>query len=143
MSHSECFMRFWTRAWGVYFEYGGDFEDMEGVGDFLGVITWLKDLGWEDGSLMESVRDAGGPTGTMREPNSTPIVTSWWGEKRPSQRRMVSWGGELVGKVEREEGNSGVMRLYTRFTSAAVANADEFGDVVPWLGHSAEDVDNG
>lgn len=52
----------------------------------------------------------GGPTGTMREPNSTPMVTfdegvvnfctwiqlskevqltSWCGEKRPSQRRMV------------------------------------------------------
>ena len=31
----------------------------------------------------------GGPTGTMRDPNSTPIVTSWWGEKRPSQRRIV------------------------------------------------------
>ena len=32
----------------------------------------------------------GGPTGTIREPNSTPIVTSWCGEKRPSQRRIVS-----------------------------------------------------
>lgn len=31
----------------------------------------------------------GGPTGTMREPNSTPIVTSWWGENLPSQRRIV------------------------------------------------------
>ena len=31
----------------------------------------------------------GGPTGTIREPNSTPIVTSWCGENRPSQRRMV------------------------------------------------------
>jgi hypothetical protein len=37
-------------------------------------------------------RDAGGPTGTMREPNSTPMVTSWCGEKRPSQRRTVSYG---------------------------------------------------
>jgi hypothetical protein len=35
--------------------------------------------------------DAGGPTGTMRDPNSTPIVTSWCGEKRPSQRRTVSY----------------------------------------------------
>jgi len=31
----------------------------------------------------------GGPTGTIREPNSTPMVTSWWATKRPSQRRMV------------------------------------------------------
>lgn len=36
-------------------------------------------------------RLAGGPTGTIREPNSTPIVTSWWETKRPSQRRMVSY----------------------------------------------------
>jgi hypothetical protein len=49
--------------------------------------------------------EAGGPTGTMREPNSTPIVTSWWGENRPSQRRMVSWwvvsrgGGVGLGGV--------------------------------------------
>ena len=33
--------------------------------------------------------EEGGPTVTIREPNSTPIVTSWWGEKRPSQRRIV------------------------------------------------------
>ena len=30
-----------------------------------------------------------GPTGTMREPNSTPMVTSWTFEKRFSQRRIV------------------------------------------------------
>lgn len=34
--------------------------------------------------------DAGGPTVTIRDPNSTPMVTSWWLEKRPSQRRIVS-----------------------------------------------------
>jgi len=34
-------------------------------------------------------RALGGPTGTIREPNSTPMVTSWCGEKRPSQRRIV------------------------------------------------------
>lgn len=39
---------------------------------------------------MPRASEAGGPTGTMREPNSTPIVTSWDKEKRPSQRRMVS-----------------------------------------------------
>ena len=59
-------------------------EDLaDGVGD-LGV--W-----W--GLLMLREREAGGPTLTMRDPNSTPMVTSWWGEKRPSQRRMVSWRG--------------------------------------------------
>jgi hypothetical protein len=52
-----------------------------------------------EGPLMERERDAGGPTGTMREPNSTPIVTSWWGEKRPSHRRTVSYVG-LVGRCE-------------------------------------------
>ena len=30
----------------------------------------------EDGSLMFSASEAGGPTGTIREPNSTPMVTS-------------------------------------------------------------------
>ena len=29
-------------------------------------------------------------------PNSTPMVTSWWGEKRPSQRRTVSLRVMLV-----------------------------------------------
>ena len=32
----------------------------------------------------------GGPTGTMREPNSTPMVTSWCWTNRPSHRRIVS-----------------------------------------------------
>lgn len=41
------------------------------------------------GLLMLYSREAGGPTGTMREPNSTPMVTSWCDWKRPSQRRMV------------------------------------------------------
>ena len=42
-----------------------------------------EDLGIEDGVvadadglLMLNESEAGGPTGTMREPNSTPIVTS-------------------------------------------------------------------
>lgn len=47
-----------------------------------------------EGLLMPRAREAGGPTGTMRDPNSTPIVTSWCGEKRPSQRRMVSCVGQ-------------------------------------------------
>jgi hypothetical protein len=56
---------------------------------------------------MLSSREAGGPTGTMRDPNSTPMVTSWCGEKRPSQRRTVSYWAVsielwlLVGKARR------------------------------------------
>jgi len=73
-------------------------EVMEGVGDFLVeeevVVEGDVGLGVELGLglLIPRAREAGGPTGTMREPNSTPMVTSWWGEKRPSQRRMVSCG---------------------------------------------------
>lgn len=47
-------------------------------------------FGSEASSSMPNSSEAGGPTGTIREPNSTPIVTSCDGEKRPSQRRMVS-----------------------------------------------------
>lgn len=32
----------------------------------------------------------GGPTGTMRDPNSTPMVTSCWALNRPSHSRIVS-----------------------------------------------------
>lgn len=42
--------------------------------------------------------EAGGPTGTMREPNSTPMVTSWCGEKRPSHSRTVSYIRSVLGK---------------------------------------------
>lgn len=45
------------------------------------------------GLLMLYSKLAGGPTGTMRDPNSTPMVTSWWETKRPSQRRIVSYIG--------------------------------------------------
>ena len=40
---------------------------------------------------MLRAEEAGGPTGTMREPNSTPMVTSCRGEKRPSHKRMVNY----------------------------------------------------
>lgn len=76
-----------------------------------------------------------GPTLTMREPNSTPMVTSWWGEKRPSHRRIVSYGRRSVSgrwlcggsnrRLERED--------YTGFAGPAVADTDELGDVVPRL----------
>ena len=52
----------------------------EGGGGGGEVERVVVEVGWE-----------GGPTGTMREPNSTPMVTSWAEEKRPSQRRIVSW----------------------------------------------------
>lgn len=68
VSHNESFMCF----------CGGSFFDGEGGGSVF------------EGLLMLSEYEAGGPTGTMRDPNSTPIVTSWWGEKRPSQSRTVS-----------------------------------------------------
>jgi hypothetical protein len=67
------------------------------------------------GLLMLSSREAGGPTGTMREPNSTPIVTSWCGEKRPSQRRTVSYQASVCWCRMSEQ------RTYTRFTASRVA----------------------
>ena len=41
-----------------------------------------------------------------------------------------------------EKGGEG---RYAGFSGAAVADADEFGDVVPWLGHGlkAEEIDLG
>jgi len=51
--------------------FGVEFGD---VGGFEGSAEML--LGDELGLLMPRAREAGGPTGTMREPNSTPIVTS-------------------------------------------------------------------
>lgn len=44
--------------------------------------------------LLDSMRrrvDAGGPTGKTHDPNSTPMVTSCVGEKRPSQSRIVNY----------------------------------------------------
>lgn len=56
--------------------------------DFEGEAWPFADKGGS-GLLMPREALAGGPTGTMREPNSTPMVTSWVFEKRPSQRRIV------------------------------------------------------
>lgn len=81
---------------------GADDFLKEGVGDVWLEVEVFEGLLLESGLLMLRAREAGGPTGTMREPNSTPMVTSWWGEKRPSQRRMVSYGGRWsAGKVQR------------------------------------------
>jgi hypothetical protein len=58
------------------------FDAIEGVGDLAGevgcddVLVFAEGVRDWLGLLTESERDAGGPTGTMREPNSTPIVTS-------------------------------------------------------------------
>ena len=54
-----------------------------------GLVLW--DVGGVWG--VEEEREDGGPTLTIREPNSTPIVTSCCGTKRPSQRRIVSCFG--------------------------------------------------
>ena len=61
------------------------------------VCWWDGDEGEREGvPFVADANDGGddeeedrGPTETIREPNSTPMVTSWEGEKRPSQRRMV------------------------------------------------------
>lgn len=81
----------------------------EGFEGLLAPFVWfsfLDEVVGEEGLLSEALaeswlgrfsvsiprdRDAGGPTETMREPNSTPIVTSCVGENRPSQRRTVSY----------------------------------------------------
>lgn len=76
---------------------------MEAVGLAILVCGGVIIGRWDDGAgegdcgrskSIPKKSEAGGPTGTMREPNSTPIVTSWDGEKRPSQRRMVSWANK-------------------------------------------------
>ena len=50
--------------------------DSEGVGEleelFEGNWSWVVEVGL----FILRAREAGGPTGTIREPNSTPIVTS-------------------------------------------------------------------
>jgi hypothetical protein len=48
----------------------------------------------EEGLLIPRAREAGGPTLTIRLPNSTPMVTSCWLLKRPSHRRTVSCRAE-------------------------------------------------
>ena len=51
----------------------------EGVTDGAGDRVVAKSTSFaedEAGLLILRAREAGGPTGTMREPNSTPIVTS-------------------------------------------------------------------
>ena len=46
----------------------------DGAGDWGG---FEGAVGWDElGLLMPRAREAGGPTGTTREPNSTPMVTS-------------------------------------------------------------------
>lgn len=61
----------------------------------------------------------------MREPNSTPMVTSWEGLKRPSQRRIVSCGVG-VSLVFCERGEGGEEGTYGGFAAARVADVDYF-----------------
>jgi hypothetical protein len=58
VSHSESFMCFWSSS----FTFEG--ADDAGAASLVGL-------------LMLNECEAGGPTGTMRDPNSTPMVTSW------------------------------------------------------------------
>lgn len=53
------------------------------------MVVLSEDASAEAGSFIAREREAGGPTDMIREPNSTPIVTSCWFVKRPSQRRTV------------------------------------------------------
>ena len=80
-----------------------------------------------EGSSRSSSSDAGGPTGTIRDPNSTPMVTSCDGEKRPSQSRTVSYC--LVSGGTRSKTDS----TYAGLASARVTNADKLSNVIPWL----------
>lgn len=96
---------------------GGSFFDGEGGGSAF------------EGLLMLSEYEEGGPTGTMRDPNSTPIVTSWWGEKRPSQSRTVSYSlSVLHDKADTEA-------THTRLAAARVAERHNLCNVVPRLCH--------
>ena len=72
----------------VFCFVGGEDEGVFAAVSF-GVFGVVVVVSFE-GLLMLRDRDAGGPTETILEPNSTPMVTSWWGEKRPSHRRIVS-----------------------------------------------------
>ena len=65
----------------------------------------------EEGLLMLYSRLAGGPTGTMREPNSTPMVTSWWDTKRPSQSLIVSYHHQHCRATPSREGPCRVTAL--------------------------------
>lgn len=85
------------------------------------------------GLLILRAYEAGGPTGTMRDPNSTPIVTSWCGEKRPSHRRTVSY--RQSARYARTE--TGHVVAYTGFTAARVAQRNNLCYVVPRLSHGA------
>ena len=74
MSHRDNFIFFWIESFFFGAPLGGDCE-------CDGVLVALS-------PSMSRALDAGGPTGTTREPNSTPMVTSWVGENRPSQSRI-------------------------------------------------------
>ena len=66
-------------------------EGVDAVGALEGVSVTRSEDGEALGFEISRSLLAGGPTGTILEPNSTPMVTSWWGVKRPSQRRIVNY----------------------------------------------------
>jgi hypothetical protein len=49
----------------------------------------LLDSKDDDERECDAVFECGGPTGTILDPNSTPMVTSCWGLNRPSHSRIV------------------------------------------------------
>lgn len=80
------------------FDVAGCLDLFVVVGFVVATADWAvpsvdegEDVVFDEGLLMPNARLAGGPTGTILEPNSTPMVTSWEFVKRPSQSRTVSW----------------------------------------------------
>ena len=108
VSQRDNFIRFWTGAgpsWGflrggvgrppglppgMAAEEEGMVESSVEASPSL-VLLRLRLLFMWPSSSNPSSSEAGGPTGTILDPNSTPMVTSWVGENRPSQSRIVSY----------------------------------------------------
>lgn len=103
VSHSDNFMCFWgistslRRGWGSPSGAVAVVEE-EGRDDVDDVVAALLLLSFS--LLLLAAKAAkvallpallcGGPTGTMRDPNSTPMVTSCCALNRPSHSRIVS-----------------------------------------------------
>ena len=80
---------------------------------------------------MLSEYEAGGPTGTMRDPNSTPMVTSWCGEKRPSHRRTVSYTWSTPG-TGKDDGQCRIHLIYHILNRPAIQSSLCSPTAEPW-----------
>jgi hypothetical protein len=80
---------------------------------------------------MSRLFDAGGPTGTTREPNSTPMVTSWVGENRPSQSRIDNYRKNKLATHVHNLRNVQWL-TYAGLARSRITDADELCYVVPW-----------